>query len=172
MGQLLAELLCPWLLGFLPAPSTHNSTLSLTLINVHTCWCICGHMRTQRHTRMDTCAKTHAEGDKPRVISAAAPVHQQPAAACWCHLPHSYTHIHMSMYPWQRLLAFHKHVNMIKCNMIVLSHKTHFFLVIHDVHLHGTRVAPEVTASQLPCSLEELQSAEALQVGKKCNALF
>lgn len=80
-GQLPAELLCPWLLGFLPAPSTHNSTLSLVLINVHTCWYICGHMHTQRHTRADTCAGTQAERDKLRVISAAAPVHKQPAAA-------------------------------------------------------------------------------------------
>lgn len=80
-GQLLAELPCPWLLGFSPAPSTHNSTLSRVLINVHTCWYICGHMHTQRHTRTDTCAAAQAERDKPRVISAAAPVHKQPAAA-------------------------------------------------------------------------------------------
>lgn len=65
MGQLLAELLCPWLLGFCPAPSTHNGTLSCTAANVHTCFYICGHMHTQRHTRgpyvQDTCAgaRTH-----------------------------------------------------------------------------------------------------------------
>lgn len=67
--QLLAELLCPWLLGFPPPPSTHNGTLSLTLINAHTCLCICGHMHSLTETHKeaihrDTCAKnTHCEND-------------------------------------------------------------------------------------------------------------
>lgn len=158
-GQ-LAERPCPWLLGFPPAPSTHSSTLSLALINVHTCWCICGHMHTQRHTRTDTCANTHAEGDKPRVISAAAAVHNQPAAACWCHVTHSYTHVHMSTYPWQQLLALHIHVHMKEYGMIVLSHKTQYFFVLHN--LHGSRGAAQISGWRSPCPV--LLKSSSLQV--------
>lgn len=49
-GQLLAELLCPWILGFSAPPFTQNSTLSLTVVNVHTCLHLGPYAHTQRHT--------------------------------------------------------------------------------------------------------------------------
>lgn len=72
-GQLLAELLCPWLLGFCPAPSAHNGTLSRTAANVHTCFYICGHMHTHRDTHgAHTC--------KTRVLERAHTTHMQTHA--------------------------------------------------------------------------------------------
>lgn len=114
---------------------------------------------THGHVRKNTRWERQIEGD---ICSSTC---SQSAAACWCHVTHSYTHIHMSIYPWQQLLALHKHVDMIKY-VIVLSHKTQYFFVLHNFNLHGTGAVPEITDWHSPCSVEELQSADALQAKK------
>lgn len=60
--QLLAELLCPWLLGFCAAPSTYNTALSRTAANVHTCLHLWPYGRTETRVleRARARAHTHA----------------------------------------------------------------------------------------------------------------
>lgn len=69
MGQLLAELLCPWLLGFCPAPSAHNGTLSRTAAK-------CTHAFT--FVAICTPRDTHgAHTCKTRVLERAHTTHMQ-----------------------------------------------------------------------------------------------
>lgn len=75
----------------------------------------------------------------------------------------------MSIYPWQQLQAFHKHVDMIKYDMIAFSRKIQYFILQRNFNLHGTRAAPAISDWALPCSVEELQSENASRK-KKLNA--
>lgn len=164
-GQLLAELLCPWLLGFLPAASTHSSTLSLTLINVHTCWCICGHMHTQRRTRTDTCAQTHAGSETEGDICSSTCSQSSSSCLLMSRYAQLHSHVHTSMTTTAGLTQ--------RCGYNeIQSDCAKSFFVLHNFKLHGPWAAPETTDWQSPGGVEELQSADALQVGKKMEWIY
>lgn len=99
-GQLLAELLCLWILSFSAAPCTHNSTLSRTLVYVHTCLHLWPYAHTKTHTGVihaDTCTRAHTHIDRENyklTKSAAAPVPNQLSQLPHsCQIIHSNTHI-------------------------------------------------------------------------------